>query len=880
MAGYTQEEYKLARDVNMVDYLRNSGYELRKEGVSDYAVIIRDHSGEHDSLKISADGKKWNWYINDVGGKSQIELLKRLENLSTIEAIKKLASFSNYNASTYTDKPINQNIEVDEKKAKKFVLPEKWSNNKRAYAYLTETRGLDPEIVSYCFEQGLIYESKKFHNVVFVGQRNEHGEAQHASLRGTYTTAEKPFKGDVAGSDKKYSFALEGKGQSLDVYESAIDALSDASMEKAKGEDWQQLHRVTLGGMSDKSLELYLTRHSEIKEIIFRLDNDIDGKDKDGNPQNHGQIRVAALMEKYQGLGYKVDNQVPEMKDINADLLRSRGNVQTDNKNELVGSEAELETSDIMQKLEQGVKSVFTSQDYLSYLKIMSKFHRYSVNNCILIKRQMSSATMVAGYNAWKRDFERQVKKGEQGITVLAPAEYKYKEMQKEIDKVTGRETQKEVEKKRLYFKPVTVFDVSQTDGKEIPSLTKELDFSVEQVKLFIDAITNIAAEKNVNLEFEILDGSRKGYTTKDKIVIKEGMSDAQTIKTAVHELCHSRLHISTEGITAESKSTVEVQAESVAFIVSDYFGIDTSEYSFPYIASWSSGKEVEELKNSLNVIKKEATAIITDIEKELNRLKEKELSLSENVRTVSIKNHEIATELFNKDIPLFTMKDGKVTLINTSKELQNSIGNTFITTSDLEKNKDNIPDVYDGYLVSLFQRSYEINPIETLKIFNIPYAESELNKIALVEDPLIKEGIFNSKKIDDIKIVIPDRLKKFNSIKGKVKVQILKSEIDIFQKGELLNIKSANDKINNFNFDIRNKDISQTITFGLYVSEKNKWKYGVSKFDVKDIFAEDLIDFIDKTMDKKVYLTCQIELDELEKNQNSKEKNKEEKLK
>lgn len=860
MAGYTQEEYKLARNVNIVDFLRENGYELRREGSSDYAVIIRDSAGEHDSLKISDDGAKWFWYAHDAGGKSQIELLKRLENLNTIEAIKKLSEFSK-GISSDSDSVQRDNIKPEIKK-KEFVLPEKWTNNKRAHTYLTEIRGIDPEIVDVCFEKGLIYESKQFHNVVFVGQKDDDGEVKHASLRGTYTTAKKLFKGDVFGSDKKYSFAIDGNGKSIYVYESAIDALSDASMKKAEGKDWRQPHRVTLGGMSDKSLELYLERHPEIVEIIFRLDNDIDGKDKDGNPRNHGQIRAATLMEKYGALGYTVNNIMPALKDINTDLLQKvKGKTNLEQSQPALKSEIKEEASeatDIMQKLELGVKSVFTSQDYLTYLKVISKFHRYSVNNCILIKMQMPAATMVAGENAWKRDFERHLKKGEHGITVLAPQEYKYFVNQKEIDSETKKEVEKKVERKGIKFKQVNVFDVSQTEGKEIPFLAKELSFTVEQAKFFIDAITNIAAEKNVVLEFEKLNDRKKGYATDGKIVINAGMSDGQTIKTAIHELAHSRMHNMANEKTNDRR-TKEVQAESVAFVVSDYFKIDTSEYSFPYIAAWSSGKDVNELKNSLNIIKKEAASIITDIEKEFNRLKEKELSLSENIKTVAVKNKAVAAELFKKGIPLFTFNNGKLASINTRNEFNNCKDNILIATGELEKNKDSIPDIYNSYLVSLFRKSYEINPIETLNIFNIQYEKSELNKILLAEDPLIKEGLNNAKNLDEVKRVISERIKKIMSIPNKVKVQILNSEIDVFNKGDLFDLKTANDKIRSFNFD-KNNDVAKSITFGLYVREQGKWKYGISRFNVNDIFAEDLIGFIKTTMDKNIFAICENE--------------------
>ena len=217
---------------------------------------------------------------------------------------------------------------------------------------------------------------------------------------------------------------------------------------------------------------------------------------------------------------------------------------------------------------------------------------------------------------------------------------------------------------------------------------------------------------------------------------------------------------------------------------------------------------------------------------------------------------------------------------VNTKKQLEDSKGNVFITTADLEKNKESIPNIYDGYILSLFQKGFEKNPIETLKIFNIRYEDSDVNRIAIAEDPLIKEGLFKAQNIDDVKNLIGERISKFNALKGKTMVHILDTEIDIFKAGEFISLKDANDRISRFNFDLRNDDVSQSVTFGLHVKDKSKWKYGVSRFDVKDIYAEDLIDFIDKTMDRNIYAICQKEIEDSGKTRTKKEKSQEEKSK
>lgn len=293
------------------------------------------------------------------------------------------------------------------------------------------------------------------------------------------------------------------------------------------------------------------------------------------------------------------------------------------------------ELQDIIAKLEQGVKDVFNSENYKNYLSVMSKFHRYSINNSLLIALQKPDATLIAGYKAWQ-EHKRQVKKGEKSIRILAPQTYTVRE-ERDVTKkdVNGNfifengkpVTEKQlVEEKRIRFVPVSVFDVSQTYGEPLPSLKKveELDGVVPEREAIFNALKNVS---QIPIEFSPISGGTKGYysPTEQKIYINTGMSDMQTIKTGIHEVAHKILHDPEKDAlsAAESRNKKEVQAESVAYVVSNHFGLDTSDYSFGYIASWSNGKELNELKTSLNEIQKAAALIIDEVEKELSILRE-----------------------------------------------------------------------------------------------------------------------------------------------------------------------------------------------------------------------------------------------------------------
>ena len=289
---------------------------------------------------------------------------------------------------------------------------------------------------------------------------------------------------------------------------------------------------------------------------------------------------------------------------------------------------------EITEKLEQGIKELFESEKYKTYLNTMSKFHNYSFNNTMLIAMQKPDATLVAGFKVWQKNFDRHVKKGEKGIRILAPAPYKIKEEQEKLDPVTGEimldkngmPVTEEVEIKIPAFRVVPVFDVSQTDGKELPDIgVNELSESVEDYEDFMQVLTEVSP---VPITYEDIEGEAKGYfhTTDHRIAIQEGMSQSQTVKTAIHEVAHAKLHDrernqDIDAVLDKDRNTKEVEAESVAYTVCQHFGIDTSDYSFGYIAGWSSDRDMKELKSSLDTIRKTASELITGIEDRLAEL-------------------------------------------------------------------------------------------------------------------------------------------------------------------------------------------------------------------------------------------------------------------
>lgn len=315
---------------------------------------------------------------------------------------------------------------------------------------------------------------------------------------------------------------------------------------------------------------------------------------------------------------------------------------------------------EITDKLEEGLKELFESEKYKTYLSTMSKFHNYSFNNTLLIAMQKPEATLVAGYKAWQKNFERHVNKGEKAIRILAPAPYKIKEERDKLDPVTGEmmfdengmPQKEQVEVTIPAFRAVSVFDVSQTDGKPIPELeAQELLSTVEGYEDFVQALMNVAP---VPIGFEDIPGDSKGYfhTEEKRIAVQENMSESQTLKTMVHEVAHSMLHnkeINRDDLMeapAKDRNTKEVEAESVAYTVCQHFGIDTSDYSFGYIVGWSSGKDMKELKSSLDIIRKTSSELITGIEGVLRELQlNREMEQEQSKECILLIQNEDLTE-------------------------------------------------------------------------------------------------------------------------------------------------------------------------------------------------------------------------------------------
>ncbi len=286
------------------------------------------------------------------------------------------------------------------------------------------------------------------------------------------------------------------------------------------------------------------------------------------------------------------------------------------------------ELKDITEKLEKGVQDVYSSEQYQDLLNTMAKFPHYSVNNNILIMMQKPDATLVQSYTGWKK-MGRFVKKGEKGIRILAPAPFKLEKEQDKVDesgKVVldkdGEAVKEKIEINMTAFKPVSTFDVSQTEGEPLPQIgVDELTGNIEGYQTLFEAIKSASP---VPIAFEDIKSGAKGYfhVEENRIALNNGMSEIQNVKTAIHEMAHAKLHNSeAQKNNKQSKNSKEVEAESVAYTVCQHYGIDTSDYSFAYVATWSQGKELPELKESLNIIRNAASELITKIDEKVQEI-------------------------------------------------------------------------------------------------------------------------------------------------------------------------------------------------------------------------------------------------------------------
>ena len=305
-------------------------------------------------------------------------------------------------------------------------------------------------------------------------------------------------------------------------------------------------------------------------------------------------------------------------------------------------AESKLDT--IMKSLEEGVEKVFTSEQYQMYLQTMAKFHNYSFNNTLLIAMQRPDATFLAGYQTWQKKFHRHVKRGEKGIKIIAPVPVKEKRQVEKIDEETqeivigidGQPETETVERILPRFRVTTVFDVSQTEGEPLPTL--EVNELVGDVFIYEDFMKGLEEISPVPFQFQEIGSGAKGYySNAEKLVaIQTGMSQAQTMKTAVHETAHAIFHdrdvMEENGITKD-RMTKEVEAESVAYVVCNHFGLDTSDYSFNYVAGWSSDKEMPELRSSMDTIRLTSSQLIADITEKLLEL-QKTRKLENDIKT------------------------------------------------------------------------------------------------------------------------------------------------------------------------------------------------------------------------------------------------------
>ena len=308
--------------------------------------------------------------------------------------------------------------------------------------------------------------------------------------------------------------------------------------------------------------------------------------------------------------------------------------------------------------IEKGIQELFQSDRYRNYLSTMSKFHRYSLNNVMLIHSQMPDATLVAGRKKWETQFQRKVLDSERrhGIEFIAPATFNKTIQMEKLDPDTqlpilGRDGKPITEEKTIkipYFKMVKVYDVSQTDGKPLPQLSMNLTGDVAQYEVFLEALKRTSP---VPMEIKPISKDMDGYLNLEtqRIAIQEGMSEVQTISACVHEIAHAKLHNPGKAAkqTERDQNTEEVEAESISYAVCQYFGIETGDNSFGYIASWSQGKELEELKTSLTIINKTASELITTIEQHFQEIcKERGISIEPTEQTVENAAPEILPEV------------------------------------------------------------------------------------------------------------------------------------------------------------------------------------------------------------------------------------------
>lgn len=478
---------------------------------------------------------------------------------------------------------------------------------------------------------------------------------------------------------------------------------------------------------------------------------------------------------------------------------------------------------EITERIEAGIRDILESGDmqkYQEYLRTMSRFHRYSVNNQMLIHLQCPNATLVAGYSKWEKQFSRHVMQGEKGITIIAPTPYKKKIEQEKLDPDTklplldenGDVILEEKEIKIPMFRPVKVFDYSQTDGKPLPehvaSPVAALTGDVENYAVFMEALRRSSP---VPIQIKSLSSGLDGFFSPDtqSITLREGMSQVQTVCAAVHELAHARLHnykkpeVLPDGVergTAKSRSTEEVEAESISFMVCAYFGIETSENSFGYVASWSKDATIPEFRASLDTIGKTANAIITDVEThfpvickergiELPHEKDAEQAADpqdqpaqpevsraveeaapEAVPEIAAPpdpgmsiaamnafgytdadmlplSKERALELLERDVPVYMlMEDNAEAMAFEPEDIEMHTGMFGITRQDWESVRDSVPPMDSAVIQERREQAFLNNPADSYAIFQLKNGEEQRLLRFVNTDYLRKHGLHPEK--------------------------------------------------------------------------------------------------------------------------------------
>ncbi|MBU3093545.1 hypothetical protein KPL35_15915 [Clostridium sp. CF011] len=493
--------------------------------------------------------------------------------------------------------------------------------------------------------------------------------------------------------------------------------------------------------------------------------------------------------------------------------------------------EKKEEIKNTMDMLEKGVKDVFESNKFKEYLNTMSKFHNYSVKNILWSQMQNPNAKRIAGMKTWN-SLGRKITKGEKALRILAP--YKHKK-EIEMDKFNPKTNTAYVdksgntvrEKQRvewISFKAVPVFDISQTNGKELPTLVNELEGTVDNYENMKSSLVEVA---KIPVEFENIENGSKGYyhLGENGIAIKEGMSEEQTIKTLIHETTHSRLHsvYKQKDINDIERNTKEIEAENTAFVVAKHFGIDTDDYSFGYVASWSKEKNLKELEASLKTIQKESNSLIGEIEEKLEDKLSKEKLLEKDLSKINLSDENIKEYEFFKTTKEVNLEDGTHIKKGTSFK-EEGFENNKHTLHFCDKSENKYTNETAEYEFLLSE----------LKEFSVP---NERKQQFYEEDERII-----SDKAPSVEIV-------FSEVEDK----------KYFSEGEKISFDEANKRFGKAEKEVRQKKETAKENKGYYPYLKTKIILNIDnktqktmRYDIGDNYAKDLKEFCEKQLDKE----------------------------